>query len=353
MIWSTFLSAVNACLGPESVRRGLEAFRAQHMANAVIDLQRYVPSFRVGNATQYLAANLTQQSKAMVGTLPPGCKAKAFYIFSNASADDPNCKRYKLDYYPWSRRKDIICGTLDFKTWWAGCCWGPAGTCGTPPPCPFPPPVPDPNNPNPWSWCSTRGYVYSISPHLDNFVIYPSLNAYDTLLLVWDGFKSVFNLTDIVPYPLEASEAVSAYVLWKTHKLVDRDARLAETDLQDYLNGRRALIREWRDNMVTDGQDDEYLNNLVAPPGQSLVTAGAEPIYLLQNITAVAGSTANCLQSVQTLGLVVPITVEIFVNGISQFWTLRTGTDATDVPNGILQSGDFALSGFVWYMTTP
>jgi hypothetical protein len=349
MLWSTFLAAVNACLGPESTRRGLEAFRAQHTTNAIVDLQRFIPSFRQGNATVFNATNLTVESKAMVGALPPGAKVKAFYIYSNASSDDPNCKRIKLDFYPWNRRQEIICGHLDFNTWWGNCCWGPPGTCGTPPA----PPAPDPSNPNPWSWRETRAYVYSISPHLDSFVIYPPLNPYDSLLMVWDGYKSIFNQTDVVPYSVEASEAVSSYVLSKIHRLIDRDPQLALADQGEYVAARRSLIREWRDNLVTDGQDAEYLANTVAPPGESFVSAGAAPIPLLQNITQILGTTANSLQAIQTIGLEGPLTVLLIINGLSQFWTLETGTDATDVPNGICQPADWATSGLVWYETNP
>lgn len=353
MVWSQFLSAVTACMGPDGVRRGLEAFRAQHITNAVVDLQRYIPSFRQGNSNKYLAANLTVESNAMVGSLPAGAKVKAFYIYSNATADDPNCKRIKLEYYPWARRQDMICGGLDFHTWWGNCCAG--ANC----PVPTVPPPPNPSCPNPWNWCRERAYVYSISPHLDSFVIYPPLNAYDTLLMVWDGYKSVFNPTDIVAYPIEASEPVSAYVLAKTHRLIDRDPQQAAADMQDYVLGRRSLIREWRDNLVTDGQDDEYLGNILPPPGESLITAGAEPIVLLQNITAIAGTTANCLAAIPTqvsgVPLIGPLTVLIFINGISQLWTLRTGTDATDVPNGICEPNDAATSGagLCWYSSNP
>lgn len=343
MVWSQFLAAVNACMGPESTRRGLEAFRTQHITNAVIDLQRYVPSFRQGNSTQFLAAQLTVESSAMVGSLPGGAKVKAFYIYSNATNDDPNCKRYRLDYYPWAKRSDIICGRLDWNTWWGNCCWGPS--------CPVPPapPPPNPACPNPWSWCSERAYVYSISPHLDTFVIYPPLNAYDTLLMVWDGYKSVFNPTDIVPYPLEASEAVAAYVLSKIHRLIDRDPQLGAADMQDYVLARRALIREWRDNLVTDGQDDEYLSNILPPPAQSLIGAGAQFIPILQNITAIAGTTANCLAAIPTVGINPLPTVIVNIGGLNQIWTLKPGIDATDVPNGICQSNDYATSGYIWY----
>jgi len=351
MTWQNFLAGVNACLGPESNRRGLEAFRLQHMTNALVELQKFVPSMRQGNSTQYLAANLTQESQAMVGILPAGAKAKAFYIYSNATTDDPNCKRYKLDPYPWSRRQEILCGQLDFKTWWGNCCWGVPGVCPSPPL----PPAPNPANPNPWSWCQKRGYVYSISPHLDSFVIYPSLNAYDTLLLVWDGYKTTFNPTDIVPYPMEATEAVSAYVFSKVHRLIDKDPQGAAQDYLDFLRMRTSLIREWRENLVADGQDDEYLSNLIPPPGQSLIAAGAEAIPLLQNITAIAGTTPNCLAAIPTynVGLTVPVTVMVIINGVNQFWTLKTGTDATNVPEGICQSNDWAQSGFVWYESNP
>lgn len=345
MTWAQFQAGVSALLGPEAIRRGIAALVAQHTANAVIDLQRYIPSFRQGNSTSFLAANLTVQSKAMVGSMPLGAKVKAFYIYSNATGDDPNCKRYKLDYYPWSKRQDIICGRLDFKTWW-GCC-GAGGPCPPfPPACSIPT---DPTSLNPWGWCEERAYVYTISPHLDSFVIYPPLNPYDTLLMVWDGFKSTFSPTDVVPYPIEATEAVAAYVLTKVRKQIDRDLNLANSSQTDYLSARRALIREWRDNQVTDGQDDEYLTNLIPPPAESLIMAGAQAVPLLQSITAIAGTTPNCLQAIATAAFTGPTAVLVRIGGLTQMWICQAGVDATDVPNGICQAGDWAVTGNVWY----
>lgn len=350
MLFSTFQAAVNACMGPEAQRRGLEAFRAQHIVNAMIDLARYIPSYRLGNSTVFTAANMTVESKAMLGLMPVGAKPKAFYIYSTGPNDDPNCKRYKLDRYPWARRHELVCGQLDFHTWWGGCCWGPGGC----PPLPPAPPV-DPTNPNPWGWCDSRAYVYAISPHQDNFLIYPPLNPYDSLLLVWDGYKTVFNPTDVIPYPMEASEAVSSYVLSKIHKLIDRDSSLAADDMQSYVLARRALIREYRENLVADGEDDEYSGDFVPPPGESFVAAGAEAIVFLQNITALLGTAANCLQAIVTSSplLTGPLTVAINIGGPTQLWTLKTGADPTDAPNGIIRAGDWAISGLVWYQSQP
>jgi hypothetical protein len=345
MLYSTFLAAVNALLGPEAIRQGTAGLRSQHITNALIDLQRYIPSYRIGNSTTFLAANLTVESQAMVGAMPLGAKPKAFYIYSNASGDDPNCKRYMLDRYPWKKRQDLLCGRLDFPTWWSNCCWGfPGGVC---PPCPTPPV--NPSCPNPWSWCEERGYVYSVSPHLDSFIIYPSLNAYDSLLFIWDGYKSVFNPTDTVPYPIEASEAVAAYVLAKIRRQIDRDVNLARESWSDYLNARRSLIREYNENLVADGEDDEYLANLVAPPGESFISAGATTVPLLQNITAIAGTTANCLAAISTVQLTGPLTVMMIIGAFNQLWTMKQGTDATNVAEGICQANDWATTGNVWY----
>lgn len=348
MLWSQFKQAVIDCMGPDGVRRGLEAFRDQHIANAVIDLQRYVPSMRVGNVTTFTAADMTAESQAMVGAMPLGAKVKALYIYSTASGADPNCRRHRLDFYPWARRQDMVCGRLDFTTWWGGCNWRGCGGG----PCPVPPAPTTPGCCPEW-WGASRAYVYAISPHLDNFVIYPALTATTNLLMVWDGFKSSFSDGDVVPYAIEVSEAVSAYVLSKVKKTIDKNREDAADSWNDYVTARRALVREYRDNLSTDGQDDEYAGNLVVPEGV-LAAAGADPIPVLQNITAVAGVTPNCLQAIPTASLVgsVPLAVVIYIAGDAQMWTLKAGADATDVANGICRAVDWATTGLIWYQTS-
>ncbi len=89
----------------------------------------------------------------------------------------------------------------------------------------------------------------------------------------------------------------------------------------------------------------------VIPPEQAFAAYGAQKVPLLQNITAIAGTGANCLQALSTEQMTIPYMVGVYINGRLQFWMARGGIDATDVPNGICQAGDWAQSGVVWYQS--
>ncbi len=86
MLWSEFETAVESHLAVEANRRGLEAFRSRYMRNAVLDLQRYIRSYREGNVTYYAGADTEAVTNASLGTLPPQAKVKAFYIICAAGS---------------------------------------------------------------------------------------------------------------------------------------------------------------------------------------------------------------------------------------------------------------------------
>jgi hypothetical protein len=92
----------------------------------------------------------------------------------------------------------------------------------------------------------------------------------------------------------------------------------------------------------------------IIPATTAFAAFGAVEVPLLQNITALVGTTANCLQSLATWNLETPYTVGLAIPGSPiQFWTARGGTDATDAANGIVQAGDWAETGVVWYKSNP
>jgi hypothetical protein len=96
------------------------------------------------------------------------------------------------------------------------------------------------------------------------------------------------------------------------------------------------------------------MSNPIVPPLVAFAAFGAQEVPILQNITALLGTTANCLQAVATDKVQGPYTVALMLPGLPiQFWTARGGTDATDVSNGIVQAGDFAATGVVWYQSQP
>lgn len=253
ILWSDFVDAVDDHLAVEGVRRGTEAFRTRQIRNAVLDLQRNIDSYREANATIYAAADLTVEGRAQLVTLPEQAIPTGLYLY-DATATDPLCRRNQMDRYPWGKRSDLICGSLNFATWWG--CWLPIGGCPTPP---------DPGTCEPW--CTGRAYVYAMSPMARNLLIYPQVTDSTRLLLVWDGFRYTFDPSDEVPYPENASEAVAYYVMEKIAQFVDKDSAQAQARGLMYRQKRLELIRDARDqrDQITGANAEEFGANIVAP----------------------------------------------------------------------------------------
>jgi hypothetical protein len=178
-------------------------------------------------------------------------------------------------------------------------------------------------------------YRFSISPHGGQFVITPALNEDTILKVVWDGLKNTFADSDEVPFPVEAAEAVAAYVMWKIMLTVDKNIPLAREWEAEYVKKRLALFRDWNEGRFPDGQDEEYHGQTSQPPVDSEIDSWTE------------------LAAIPTTDLPVG-TVKIWVNtaeGLMKGTQLLAGTDATDTANGIQRPDDYAAgtNEKVWY----
>ncbi len=221
MTWAQFVSVVEEHLSVDAQRRGLEAFRARMMRNAVVDLQRYIKAYQQGHTTTYDAADLEEKEHAMLGNLPAGAIPHAFYIYSTKTDSEdvahPDCRRNRLDFWDWDRRQSLICHP-----------------------------------------CERRLYAYAISPQGKMFVIRPALNAETELLLVWQGLKISFVDADTVPFPEEAAEAVASYVKWRILLEIDKNPTLAGTQYQIWAMKRLALYRDEQEKLDAQKSDEEY-----------------------------------------------------------------------------------------------
>lgn len=254
MLWSAFVDAVESHLAVEANRRGLESFRSRYMRNAVLDLQRYIRGYRSANKTTYQVANATTESQAQLFTLPSGAKPKSLWLYSTDADYEPLCARYRLAFYPWNARQDLICGRLNFSTWLGCCC----NTVGCPPAS-----LSDDEQQAYFS----KAYVYTMSPMGRNFLIYPQITASTSLLLIWDGYLYNPADGDTVNFPEEASEAVAAYVQAKIARNVDKNIPLSVEFEKDWMRLRLSLFRDFRETQDDLGAqpDEEYGATVVAP----------------------------------------------------------------------------------------
>lgn len=215
------MATVDEHLSVDASRRGLEDFRERTMRNAVVDLQRHIPAYQVGHTTTYAAANLDTIEYAMLGNLPATCIPSALWIYTNEVDDEgvahPDCRRNRLDFWPWENRHQLICNQYD-----------------------------------------VRLYAYCIAPQGKEFIIHPVLNDDTRLLLVWQGLKIDFVGADVVPWPEEAAEAVAAYVKWRILLEIDKNPALAQAQYAIFKNARADLYLDERGKQSAEKSDEEY-----------------------------------------------------------------------------------------------
>ena len=204
MTFAEFKAAVLENLGPDGQRAGtgtsgLEAFRDRAVLNAMIDVQRLVPAFRVGNTSSFTHAQLTADGRASRGAFAAGARPREFWIHDATDT----CKRYRLDSFPWAERDALICGN-----------------------------VPD------------ARYHYSIAPNARTYLIHPGLTTATKLELVWDGIKTIYADADVLAeiWDTKAAECVAEYVKWKIVHNYDKDAvSRARRHEEEYIRLRRGL----------------------------------------------------------------------------------------------------------------
>jgi hypothetical protein len=327
MTWAEFVVSVDSHLAVEATRRGLATFRDRYMRNAILDLQRYIRGYRDANYSTFTSGDVAIESQAHLVPMPTGAKPKACYIYSVADGDDVLCNRYRLNFYPWEHRQDLICGRLSFSTWW-GCCWPGAV-----------PPVDEDEAAN---WMA-KAYVYTIGPMGRNFLIYPQLTTSTRLVLIWDGYKYDFDDADVINFPEEVSEAVAAYILWKITLNVDKNPTLARLHQENYSQLRLALYRDFQETQSMQEKDEEYNSTLIMP-SDPFYGFGPQDIPFLTVVTALEGATNISLQNLPTVSITTPYVLQVKISGELQTWVLMSSTAATDVPNGVMRPNDYNAS---------
>lgn len=261
MLWSAFKTAVESHLAVETNRRGMEAFRARHMRNAVLDLQRYIRAYRSPFKTTYAVANVTTIGVAQQIALPSGVVLpKALYIYKIDDVDQPyndECCRERLERYDWNARQDLICGKLNFAT--AAACGCSVGGCAV-----------EPVTAEDLQAWLAKAYVYTMAPMGRYIIFYPQITASTRLLLLFESMTYSPADGDDVPFPEQASEAVAAYLMSRISKVVNKDPAMAADYDLEYRKLRLALYRDAMQEGVNDLSEDPLPQELgattVAPP---------------------------------------------------------------------------------------
>lgn len=226
------------------------------------------------------------------------CDIDVSCVRCEPGVSDPNCVRYKLGFFPWENRQEMICG-------------------------------------------HQRSYLFSISPHGKQFLVTPALDENTILKVVWDGYKYTFGDDEEISFPAEASEAVAAYVQWKIARNVDKNLQLSKEYEADYLKLRLALFRDFNESQFPDGKDEEYDGSeLTAPINWGAY--GGQNVPFLSTITTIQGTTSSALEAIPTVALTPPLMIRLVIDGVTQIWILQAGTTATGP--GVQRPADYAAS---------
>jgi hypothetical protein len=131
--WAEYKAGVMKLLPIEANRIGIGTtatdYRESLIRQAVIDLQRVIPSFRVNHETIYNVNDLVREGLAMRGTKPPQSTFRDLSIFRITSEDgEESCDaRYHAIAHSWKDRFQLINGELPVNDGDARYCIDPSG----------------------------------------------------------------------------------------------------------------------------------------------------------------------------------------------------------------------------------
>lgn len=207
MTWLEFTTKVKDFLPVDKDRLNVKGtYLDSLIRQAVIDLQSYIPEFRLGHESIYGVADLTDDGFASVGTMPDQAEPRdAYYVSTTA---DDQCNRKPLVQYDWGARFDLVCANFQVT-----CC----------------------------------GFAIAIDPQAKTFYVFPKVEEGRELSLFWDGRKLEFTDAESVPFSEGAAFAASDYVTAHIRRKVDNDLAAFQSHMGSYISKRSQLFSDERE----------------------------------------------------------------------------------------------------------
>ena len=207
MTWLEFTTKVKDFLPVDKDRLNVKGtYLDQLIRQSVIDLQSFIPEFRLGHETIYALADVTQEGFASVGALPDQAEPRDAYYVSTATDDE--CNRKPFTPYDWGNRFDLVCANYQVKQ------------CG---------------------------FAFAIDPQAKTFYVFPAVEDGRELSLFWDGRKLEFADADSVPFDEGAAFAASEYVAAHIRRKVDNDLAAFNSHMASYRVKRSQLFTDQRE----------------------------------------------------------------------------------------------------------
>ena len=225
MTWAEFKTAVRVYLTVDSNRLNTQDFVDRSILSGVIDIQSYIPYYRVHGSVTYslngtikdtepLAVDESASSGALEGDMRI---TDAYFVdgkedydwqddLSEAADSNSECFRFPLTVWAWANRHDLLCGAAEGH------------------------------------------HAISIHPNGVNFIVYPQVTSTDKIEIFFQNIDRTFSDTDQVPFgDEEVVQAVAEYVKSKLAREVDRDIQMHMSYLSSYEKLRQRIYLDARD----------------------------------------------------------------------------------------------------------
>lgn len=186
--WSEYVAEVKKLLPIEANRVGIGNTAGDYLdsliVQAVLDLQRVIPSYRLNHETIYHPSDMVREGLTMKLIKPPQSSFRGLSIFK-IDPDTGEVTRYHGEPYPYADRFNLINGVVP----------------------------------------SNDGVArYSIADDGRTMYVYPMPEEENWFVsMFWDGQKFTFGADDRVPFPLQSALAVSYFVKANTSLEVEDD----------------------------------------------------------------------------------------------------------------------------------
>ena len=226
MTWAEFKTAVRVYLTVDGGRLNIQDYIDRMILSSVIDIQSYVPYYRIHGGPLIYSTNgtikdsepLANNQKASAGTLEGDIRITDVYFFDGAEdfdwdsdlsvpsdQNDP-CYQYPLTVWPWANRNDLLCGAAEGHR------------------------------------------AISIHPNGMNFLVFPQVTSTDKVEIFYQSIDRTFTDTDTVPFgEEEVIQAVAEHVKAKLAREVDKDLQLYGSYLSSYNKLRQQIYLNARD----------------------------------------------------------------------------------------------------------
>jgi hypothetical protein len=233
--WCEFKKEVLALMPQDANRLGMENYLPRLLREAVIDLQQFIPAYRIRHETLYYPMDFALDGAAGVGTLPPNSQLQEMWLFNLSRGERvPIVKaawEHRFRMVDEHRHHELEC---DLMTLTASSVAAielinrlPSARHGR-----------------------HRSGVVAVEPQGGTFYLSPILLDGWVLSVFWNGRKLDFRENEAVPFDEDASFAVAAWAKSKIAMEVDRDPQRAQGFMAEYITKRLNLYVE-RKNCTT------------------------------------------------------------------------------------------------------